>query len=123
MSPKYFLTDLDGTLLNVSASLSDYTIKVLNDALTAGHVIAFATARSLVSAKPHVAQVHWRHPAILFNGALIMDYANNQVIRGYFVDGEVADEVLSGRMSGVTPFVYQMGDDGREEVQYENVHN
>jgi len=89
-----------------------------------GHVIAFATARSLVSAKPHVAQVHWRHPVVLFNGALIMDPTNNQVIRGYFLDGEMAAEAVSiGRSFGVTPFVFQMSDDGREEVQYENIHN
>ena len=124
VNPKYFLTDLDGTLLNASASLSDYTVQVLNEALIAGHVIAFATARSLVSAKLCVAHVHWRHPVILFNGALIMDYANNHVIRGHFVDGEVADEALSiGRMFGVTPFVYLMSGDGREEVQYESAHN
>lgn len=124
VSPKYFLTDLDGTLLNASASLSDYTIQVLNDALAAGHVIAFATARSLVSAKPQVVQVHWRHPVVLFNGALIMDPTNNQVIRGYFVDGEMAAEAVSiGRTFGVTPFVFQMSDDGREEVQYENTYN
>lgn len=43
---KMIITDLDQTLLRSDKTVSDYTVKVLNDCKQKGIVVAFATARS-----------------------------------------------------------------------------
>lgn len=71
--PRYFVTDLDGTLLRSDASVSDLTVDVVTRALHEGRVVSFATARSWISAKPQVHRIPWRHPIIVYNGAIILD--------------------------------------------------
>lgn len=71
--PRYFVTDLDGTPLRSDASVSDLTVDVVTRALHEGRVVSFATARSWISAKPQVHRIPWRHPIIVYNGAIILD--------------------------------------------------
>ena len=119
-----FMTDLDGTLLNSRARLSDCTVTVLRQALASGRIVSFATARSMVSAGPLVSRVPWRFPVILFNGALLMDPATNRVLRGHYLEGDIVRDALAlADGHGIRPFVYQMHEDGGESVLYEHLDN
>lgn len=94
MSTRYFLTDLDGTLLRTDASLSPFSVQVLTEALSAAHVVSFATARSLTSARRLVGAVPWQYPAITYNGGV-----------------------------GITPFLFLIDAGGVERAQHETLHN
>jgi hydroxymethylpyrimidine pyrophosphatase-like HAD family hydrolase len=48
VKPAYYLTDLDGTLLQSDATLSSFTIHSLTEAIKSGTIISYATARSLI---------------------------------------------------------------------------
>lgn len=68
-----YISDLDGTLLNQSAKLSEYTINTLNSLITKGLNFSIATARLPEPAFKMMADVKLNIPIILMNGALIYD--------------------------------------------------
>lgn len=83
MNTKYFLTDLDGTLLRNDASLSEYTIEVIGHAMKQGAVISYSTARSFTSSSSVTSKIPWKYPVVLYNGALIYDPINKEVVEGH----------------------------------------
>lgn len=124
MNQRLFLTDLDGTLLDSSGRLSTYAARVITRLLSLGHVVSFATARSLVSAKPLVQAVPWRYPAILYDGALMMDPQAEETLWGRFIPTELAESIIdTGRAYGLSAFVYAVGPEGREICLYEALQN
>ena len=66
-----YVTDLDGTLLNNKAELSEYTIKVVNELIDKGMCFSYATARSLVSASKVLRGLTTNIPVITKNGIFI----------------------------------------------------
>ena len=64
--------DLDGTLLNSSGEVTDYTRKVLSEASDRGVVVIPATGRPLASLPPVVAKQPWVRYALTSNGAAEM---------------------------------------------------
>lgn len=114
---KYFLTDLDGTLLRNDASLSTYTVKVLEHAMSEGAVISFATARSYISAHAAVSQIGWRFPVVLYNGALLFDPVRKEVIKGHFLDGVITNSIIEvGQSLGLTPMLFCFDNQKKECV-------
>lgn len=89
-----YVTDLDGTLLNSEQKLSAYTVRVITEAMEQGMIISFATARGFISADIVAADISWKYPLILYNGALIYDSMTHKVIAGYWLD-----PVISGKSS------------------------
>ncbi|WP_249898136.1 Cof-type HAD-IIB family hydrolase [Paenibacillus sp. PK3_47] len=115
-----FVTDLDGTLLTSEQRLTDYTVRVLTEAMEQGVIVSFATARGYVSAASVVSEIAWRFPVILYNGALIYDTMNRQVVDGYWLDAVISGEIIeTGRRSGITPFHFTMNDRDEERVFHE----
>lgn len=105
MHRKAYVTDLDGTLLNSEQKLSAYTVQVITEAMEQGMIISFATARGFISADSVVADIPWRYPVILYNGALIYDSVARRVIDGYWLDPAISGEIITlGRAYGITPF-------------------
>lgn len=115
--PRYFVTDLDGTLLRSDASVSDLTVDVVTRALQAGQVVSFATARSWISAKPQVHRIPWRHPIIVYNGAIILDPVTEATLWGRFLDREVAADILAlGDTLDLVPLIFGRDATGRDRV-------
>ena len=69
--------DLDGTLLNSSGEVTDYTRKVLSEASDRGVVVIPATGRPLASLPPVVAKQPWVRYALTSNGAAVWDLGND----------------------------------------------
>ena len=69
--------DLDGTLLNSSGKVTDYTRKVLSEASDRGVVIIPATGRPLASLPPVVAKLPGIRYAITSNGAAVWDLGSD----------------------------------------------
>lgn len=124
MNRQYFLTDLDGTLLRSNATVSDFTVDVINRTLAENHVFSFATARSFVSAKSLVNRIRWTYPIIIYNGALIIDPQTEQILSGQFLDNDTATKILAlGRQLGLMPLVFGIESGGNQRVWHEAFMN
>lgn len=120
MNSGYYLTDLDGTLLRSNATLSDYSVRVITDALEAGTVISYATARSYQSSTAVVSQIPWRYPLVLYNGALLFDPMHKRVLDGYFLDRERTEAILAiGKSKGFVPLLFALDHQDQEKVLHE----
>jgi HAD superfamily hydrolase (TIGR01484 family) len=73
ISKTLYISDLDGTLLNNNAELSEYTKRSLNNMIKNGYNFSVATARTLASAVKIMADVKLNVPIILMNGVKIYD--------------------------------------------------
>ena len=83
MERKAFFTDLDGTLLNSSGTISSGNREAINELCKAGHHIVIATGRPLVSALAQAEALGLAEPGsilIAFNGGVIYDFRKHEVI-------------------------------------------
>ena len=78
-----YLTDLDGTLLNGSAELSEYAAQTLNRLIGEGLHFSVATARTAATAARILAGLDLRLPIILQGGVLIWDPLQARYIQSY----------------------------------------
>lgn len=119
---RYYVTDLDGTLLRSDASLSAYTVQAVNEALAQGAVISYATARSYRSSHNVTSQIHWRYPVVLYNGGIIFDPVEGRVLGGHWLEGGVANDVIEiGRTLGRTPFLFALDEEDQERALHEKL--
>ncbi len=88
-----YITDLDGTLLNNSAELSDYTRRVLNTAYECDTQVTFATARTPATVKKIMQGVNFRLPAVLLNGAVIYDTGSGAFVQKSVIERESVNAV------------------------------
>ena len=102
-----YVTDLDGTLLTPDEQLTAFTMGALNDLVDGGLYFAYATARSFVTASKVTAGLNARLPAIVYNGALIVDSATHKLLlSNYFAADEVAVIREALTQADVYPIVY-----------------
>lgn len=66
-----WISDLDGTLLSKDKHISDYTKKVLNDAMKGGLAFSIATARTPATVVDLLKDVQLSVPVVVMNGAAI----------------------------------------------------
>lgn len=120
--PSCYLTDLDGTLLRSDQSLSDYTIAQLKEALEAGTIISYATARSYASSNKVTSSIPWRYPVVLYNGAVIFDPEGKRVLGGHWLSPQLSNDILeAGRQHGLAPLVFALNEDDQEKVLHEKL--
>ena len=67
----FYISDLDGTLLNHEGQLPKDSINRLNRLIAQGLNFTIATARNYDSAYPLLSGLNLRHPVILFNGVYL----------------------------------------------------
>lgn len=106
-----YVTDLDGTLLNQSAKVSEYSIKVINQLVEKGMLFTYATARSLVSASVATNGLTAKIPVIAYNGAFLFMPETGDVRHSVtFTSEEMQSvrEVLN--KNNVSPLVYSIID-------------
>lgn len=118
-----FVSDLDGTLLNENAVLTDKTIEILNRLIDNGLLFSVATARSR-SAAEKTERLHLSLPMVQLNGVLIYDPQKNAYIDCVPFSFEQACEVVKvlrefDRMS----FVYKYEGNGDISVEFERFSN
>lgn len=70
MQQKLITLDLDGTTLNNHSQLSPLTIKTLQKATRAGHLVSIVTGRPYRMARDIYDQLQLTTPMANFNGAL-----------------------------------------------------
>ena len=84
-----YVSDLDGTLLRSDISLSDYTVKTINELVGKGMAFTYATARSIESARKLTSELKLKLPVVTRNGAVLADNITGKVIeKAVFKDEE-----------------------------------
>ena len=107
-----YVTDLDGTLLNQSAKVSEYSIKVINQLVDKGMLFTYATARSLVSASVATYGLAAKIPVIAYNGAFIFKPDTGEVLHSVKFTAEEMQSVREVlEKNNISPLVYSIIDD------------
>lgn len=111
-----YISDLDGTLLDSSERVSDYTASVLNRLIQRGFPFSYATARSLASARIVTSALDIISPVIVYNGCFIRDSRTGADLHSCFLNGEDirAVRAVLGQY-GILPICYSIMD-GLERV-------
>ena len=85
-----YVTDLDGTLLRNDATLSPYTVSMINRLTEQGLAFTYATARSVESARPITEGLNLPLPVITRNGAVLADNTTGKHLeKALFTEKEV----------------------------------
>ena len=109
---RLYVSDLDGTLLNHQAELSDVTIDVINRAIAQGLDFTVSTARTPTTALKIVEPLHLQLPVMMMNGVLIYDMATKKYLKKEVMEEETV-MVLLGliKTRGLDCFLYGLTDD------------
>lgn len=89
-----FVSDLDGTLLQPDARLSDTSVGLLNDAIARGKLFTIATARTPATADEILKRVDIQLPAIVMTGAALWDRDANLYSRIKYMRPEAVKRLL-----------------------------
>lgn len=90
-----FISDLDGTLLNRNAQLTDYSRRTINLLVEKGMSFTAATARTYATVSKILNGLHVNAPIILMNGALIRDLQKDEYVYSAIIDNSVSNKIIS----------------------------
>lgn len=87
--------DLDGTLLNNQKKISDYTRRVLKEAIAQGCIVLISTGRPLSAVSKEVLDFKGMKYAVTINGAKIIDLETGEVLYSKPLPYDAAVQVLN----------------------------
>ena len=119
----FYVSDLDGTLLDGDGQLPQDSTQRLNRLIDKGLNFTIATARNYDSAYPLLRSLNLKNPVILFNGVYLTELHTGVNI---FFSGFIPPEVINNIKNiveprGIRPFIYTYGD--KHWVYYKNASN
>ena len=107
-----YVSDLDGTLLNSDAKLSDKSIEYLNTALKNNINFTVATARTPATVVDLLEGIDIVLPVITMNGSAIYDIKNNKYLTYTTISYTLANKIKKIiDDANLNAFVYTMKDD------------
>lgn len=92
---KFYVSDLDGTLLRDDATLSAFSRDKLIELIDSGVNFSVASARSIVALKPILEGVPFKLPIIEINGAFITDFTTGDHIIINEMPKSIIEEVFN----------------------------
>ena len=106
-----YISDLDGTLLNDLAELSDYTIDTLNALTRQGFHFTIATARTAASVTNILEPLAINIPVILMNGVVIYDISAKKYLNIQRLSkASIVDIIKVLKDHALTGFMYEVKD-------------
>jgi len=115
-----FVSDLDGTLLGKNATLSEYSIKIINLLIDSGMNFTIATARSPWSLQI-IENLNITIPAVMLNGVCVYDIRATVFDKTEELGKDIITELLPIiHQLDLSGFLY-MVKDNHLNVYYENV--
>lgn len=93
MNIKLIALDLDGTTLNSSGRLTDFTKTVLEEAIEKGIHVVIATGRTITSVTDEVRAIKGLRYLITSNGAATIDNVTDEIIDAEFIPEETVVQV------------------------------
>jgi len=107
-----YISDLDGTLLNKSAKITDYTANKLNLMIEQGLNFSVATARLLDPVRNMLTNLKINVPIILMNGVLIYDIKHEKYIRVNNMFPEVVITIVKAiKKFEISGFMYELNNE------------
>lgn len=111
--------DLDGTLLNASASISTYTRDTLRLLADRGILYTVATGRTLHAARDILHGHGFRLPQAFKNGVLIWDPGTDGFRYQSVLTVDELQHVIAAMLSqSVTPFLFTLAEDERQTIYH-----
>jgi len=104
-----YITDLDGTLLNPTARISQTSHRLLNEAVEAGAMFTVATARTPATVDVLMHGVDMRLPGIVLTGAALWNFKARRYSDLHYISADSVDIITAAfDRSNVVPFVYAL---------------
>lgn len=91
---KLIAIDLDGTLLTDELIITPRTIQAIQKAVELGTVVTIATGRMYPSAKQFTQQLSINVPVITYQGAIIKNLADGEVLYERLIPAEIAQKLV-----------------------------
>ncbi len=114
-----YITDLDATLLNTSAKISDFTRDTINALMEKGVMFSFATARSDSTALAVTEGLTPNVPIVVYTGAFLVNpKTREKMISHYMTEKEIKAVVEAVEKFSQIPVVYSVLD-GKERFIYD----
>lgn len=111
-SKTLYVSDLDGTLLNQNAILSEFTKNELKQLISSGINFTVATGRTTDATKKIMAEIDLNIPVITFNGVILYDIKQKAHIKVYWIAKEAVKHIISVLKShGFSSLMYELKDD------------
>ncbi len=118
-----YISDLDGTLLNSNAAVSDYTAMTLNRFISEGGFFSIATARTAVTAVSMVKCININVPVVLMNGVCIYDTQKNAYVKIEKISDEICSQMLDViSQFSLSGFLFSITDSVLD-TYYENINS
>ena len=118
-----YITDLDGTLLNSKAELSQRSSDIISDLINDGVMFSVATARTKATVLDMFKDVGLNMPVALMNGVSVFDTEKNCTAINHSIDKSVAEHILKiNKKYGKHPMLY-FNKDSYLEIVYTAVDN
>lgn len=115
-----YISDLDGTLLNQKAVLSEDTISGLNELIEKGVNFTVATARTSATVVKMMQEVNIQLPVILMNGVAIYDIKNGRYVLTESISDNGKNVLIETIRKHIgTGFIYCVEND-RLDTYFEN---
>lgn len=89
-----YVSDLDGTLLQPDARISDSSLRMLNEAISRGALFTIATARTPATVAPIVEHLDLRLPAVVMTGTALWDKRGNIYSEIHYINNRAAWELV-----------------------------
>ncbi|MDE6681892.1 MAG: Cof-type HAD-IIB family hydrolase [Muribaculaceae bacterium] len=107
-----YVSDLDGTLLQPDARISDRTLSMLNEAISKGALFTIATARTPATVASIIENLDLRLPAVVMTGTALWDKTSNTYSDVKFMaDKPVKELVNIYRATHYPTFLYTLRQD------------
>jgi Cof subfamily protein (haloacid dehalogenase superfamily) len=94
MNFKLVAIDLDGTLLNNDLKISGRTFNTLQETIKRGINVTLCTGRMFASAYPYAKELELNVPLITYNGALVKNSFDNEIIYKRYLPVEEAKHII-----------------------------
>ncbi|WP_318617202.1 Cof-type HAD-IIB family hydrolase [Sporosarcina sp. YIM B06819] len=92
---KLIAIDLDGTLLTDELTITPRTIQAIQKAVELGTVVTIATGRMYPSAKQFAQQLGIQVPVITYQGAIIKNIADDEVLYERLIPADIAQQLVN----------------------------
>lgn len=103
------MSDLDGTLLQPDAHLSERTLSLLNLAISEGALFTIATARTPATVASIIEKLDLRLPAVVMTGTALWDKNSNRYSDVKFMDDRAVKELVRIYRQSLYPtFLYTL---------------
>ena len=114
-----YVSDLDGTLLQPDARLSEKTVRLLNESVADGKLFTIATARTPATVAGIIKGLDMRVPAIVLTGAALWNPATGHYTEPRFIPEAAGSKLINTfRRNGTRTFVFTLGEDDVLDVYH-----